>query len=57
MCENTSNALQIVNIVLTALSPIILALAYCTRRITKSKCCSRIIELDISRKDSNKTIV
>ena len=45
--------LQIINIILTALAPVILSFAYCVRHISKSRCCNRAFELDI-RKDSFK---
>ena len=52
MSENLTITLQIVNIVLTALSPIIISTAYCIRRISKSKCFNRVIEVDLFRTDS-----
>lgn len=51
--SDLSTTLQVVNIVLTALSPIIISIAYCLKRVTRSKCCNRLIELEIRKRNDN----
>lgn len=46
---NSDLTLQILNIIVSFLSPLVLALAYLLRRITKSRCCKNSIEIDIQR--------
>lgn len=57
MSENINTTLQIVNIILTALSPVVIAIAYCIRRIHKSKCCNSSVEMEtVKSKDSKEDI-
>ena len=46
---NSDLTLQILNLVVSFLSPLVIALAYLLRRITKSRCCKNFVEIDIQK--------
>lgn len=57
MSENINIALQIVNIILTALSPVVIAFAYCIRRVHKSRCCNSVVEMETAKRKQSEEVI
>lgn len=53
MSDNIQLYLQIINVILSFLSPIVFSTAYLIRKINKSRCCKSSVVVDFDKSSEN----